>query len=70
MKAVFPESTLNSALARRIAADTGAATGDPLFADSLGKPGSGEATVLGAMRANAEALAEGLSGGRVRCSWR
>ena len=70
VKAVFPESTLNSALARRIAADTGAATGDPLFADSLGKPGSGEATVLGAMRANAEALAEGLSGGRVRCSWR
>lgn len=69
VKAVFPESTLNSALARRIAADTGAATGDPLFADSLGKPGSGEATVLGAMRANAEALAGGLSGGRVRCSW-
>ena len=69
VKAVFPESTLNSALARRIAADTGAATGDPLFADSLGKPGSGEATVLDAMRANAEALAEGLSGGRVGCSW-
>ena len=70
VKAVFPESTLNSALARRIAADTGAATGDPLYADSLGKPGSSESTVLGAMRANAEALAEGLSGGRVRCSWR
>ena len=69
VKAVFPESTLNSALARRIAADTGAATGDPLYADSLGKPGSSESTVLGAMRANADALAGGLSGGRVRCSW-
>lgn len=67
VKAVFPESTLNPALARRIAADTGAATGGRLYADSLGTSGSRASTVVGSLRSNADAIAQGISGGTVRC---
>ena len=67
VRVVFPESSLNGALARRIAADTGAREGAPLYADTLGEPGTREATVLGAMEANADAIADGVSGGKVRC---
>lgn len=67
VRVVFPESSLNGALARRIAADTGAREGAPLYADTLGEPGTREATVLGAMEANADAIADGVSAGKVRC---
>ena len=67
VRVVFPESSLNGDLARRIASDTGARAGAPLYADTLGGAGSGQATVLGAMAANADAIASGLSDGRVRC---
>lgn len=67
VKAVFPESTLNAALARRVASDTGATTGGELYADSLAREGSPASTVLGSLRANADAIARGVSGGKVRC---
>jgi ABC-type Zn uptake system ZnuABC Zn-binding protein ZnuA len=68
VKAVFPESSLNPALAERIAKDTGASSRYTLHGDTLGPSGSPEGTVLGAEAANAEAVAAGTSGGEVRCS--
>ncbi|MFN8132701.1 MAG: metal ABC transporter substrate-binding protein [Solirubrobacteraceae bacterium] len=67
VKAVFPEQSLNPKLVRAIAAQSGAAVGRPLWADALGPPGSDGATYLGSLRSNANALADGLSGGTVRC---
>ncbi len=68
VKAVFPESSLNPALAERIAADTGASSRYTLYGDTLGPADGPEGTVLGAAAANAEAVAAGTSGGTVRCS--
>jgi ABC-type Zn uptake system ZnuABC Zn-binding protein ZnuA len=41
--------------------------GRELWADSLGPEGSRAETYVDAMRANASALAEGMTGNRVRC---
>ncbi len=68
VKAVFPESSLNPALAERIARDTGASSQYTLYGDTLGPAEGPEGTVLGAAAANAEAVAAGTSGGTVRCS--
>ena len=68
VKAVFPESSLNPALAERIARDTGASSQYTLYGDTLGPADGPEGTVLGAAAANAEAVAAGTSGGTVRCS--
>ena len=64
---IFPESSVNPKLEKAIAAEAGAKVGPALWADTLGPKGSAGATYLGAMRANAEALAEGFSGGSRRC---
>jgi len=67
VKAVFPEAGLNPRLQQAIADEADVAVGTQLWADTLGPEGSPAGTYLGAMRANTDAIADGLSGGRVRC---
>jgi ABC-type Zn uptake system ZnuABC Zn-binding protein ZnuA len=67
VEAVFPEVAVSQRLERAISRESGAEVGDELWTDSLGPEGSGAETYLDALRADAAALAEGMSGGRVRC---
>jgi zinc/manganese transport system substrate-binding protein len=67
VEAIFPEVAVAQRLERAISRESGAEVGRELWTDSLGGEGSGAETYLDAMRANADALAEGMSGGRVRC---
>jgi len=67
VRAVFPESSLNRSLAETIARETGARSDLTLYGDTLGPAGSPGATYLGMERANADAIARGLSGGKVSC---
>ncbi len=66
--AIFPEAGVSQRLERAISRESGAEVGRELWTDSLGGEGSGAETYLAAMRANADALAEGMSGGRVSCA--
>ena len=68
VKAIFPESSLNPALAERIASDTGASSDYALYGDTLGAADSPEGTVLGAEAANAKAMVAGMTGGKERCT--
>jgi ABC-type Zn uptake system ZnuABC Zn-binding protein ZnuA len=70
VEAIFPEAAVSQKLERAISREAGAEVGGTLWADSLGPDGSGAETYVGAMRADAETLAEGMSGGRVRCGLR
>jgi len=65
---IFPEHSAGAKLERAIARDAGARVGEPLYADSLGPPGSASATYLGSLRANTRALVAGFTGGRTRCA--
>lgn len=67
VKAIFPESSLNSKLERAIARETGAKVGGRLWADSLGPEGSPGATYIDAMASNTWEIVKGLSGGAVSC---
>jgi ABC-type Zn uptake system ZnuABC Zn-binding protein ZnuA len=67
VEAIFPEVAVSQRLEQAIARESGAEVGRELWADSLGPEGSGAETYLDAMRADAAALAEGMSGGEVRC---
>jgi zinc/manganese transport system substrate-binding protein len=67
VEAIFPEAAVSQRLERAISRESGAEVGGELWADSLGGEGSGAETYVDAMRANADALAEGMSGGRVSC---
>jgi zinc/manganese transport system substrate-binding protein len=67
VEAIFPEAAISQRLERAIARESGAEVGRELWTDSLGGEGSGAETYVDAMRANADALAEGMSGGRVSC---
>jgi ABC-type Zn uptake system ZnuABC Zn-binding protein ZnuA len=67
VEAIFPEAAVSQRLEKAIARESGAEVGDELWTDSLGGEGSGAETYLDAMRVNADALAEGMSGGRVSC---
>jgi len=60
--AVFFETTINPALAERVARDAGIVLGDPLYGDSVGPPGSGASDYVSMMRANARAIVGGLGG--------
>ena len=60
--AIFPETSLNAALAHEIAAETGARSDLALYGDTLGPAGSPGATYLGMERANADAISRGLGG--------
>jgi zinc/manganese transport system substrate-binding protein len=67
VEAIFPEAAVSQRLERAISRESGAEVGGELWADSLGGEGSGADTYVDAMRANADVLAEGMSGGRVSC---
>ena len=67
VKAIFAESSVNPKVEAAIARETGATVGRPLWADTLGPEGSDGATYLQSIAANTDAMADGFSGGRVRC---
>ena len=68
VEAIFPEAAVSQRLEQAISRESGAEVGGELWTDSLAADGSGgPATYLDALRANAAALAEGMSGGRVSC---
>lgn len=60
VKAIFTESALNPALARRIAEDAGITVVDDLYGDALGPAGSGADTYIGMMRTDTARIVEGL----------
>jgi zinc/manganese transport system substrate-binding protein len=68
VEAIFPEAAVSQRLERAISRESGAEVGRELWTDSLGGEGSGAETYLDAMRTNADALAEGMSGGSVSCA--
>jgi zinc/manganese transport system substrate-binding protein len=68
VNAIFPETALNERLEEAVSREAGAEVGGQLWADALGPEGSGAETYLDAMRANADAMAKGMSGGTVSCS--
>jgi zinc/manganese transport system substrate-binding protein len=68
VRAVFAESSVNPKVEQAVARETGARIGRPLWADSLGPPGSTGATYLSSIRANTAALVDGLTGGTRRCA--
>jgi ABC-type Zn uptake system ZnuABC Zn-binding protein ZnuA/ABC-type Mn2+/Zn2+ transport system permease subunit len=63
VKAVFPESSLNPKLAQAIARETGASARYTLYGDSLGR---GQ-TYIEMVRANADAMVRGFTGGKLGC---
>jgi ABC-type Zn uptake system ZnuABC Zn-binding protein ZnuA len=63
VEAVFPESSISPKLAQAIARETGASAHYTLYGDTLG-PGQ---TYLSMMRANADAMVRGFTGGRIGC---
>lgn len=65
--AIFPQTNSSAAVAKAVARDTGIKVGRPLYADSLGPAGSPGSTLLGSLKANADALVDGISGGRTEC---
>jgi ABC-type Zn uptake system ZnuABC Zn-binding protein ZnuA len=67
VRAVFPESSVNSKLAETIARQSGARADLELYGDTLGPAGSSGATYLTMEQANADAVVEGLSGGNRGC---
>jgi ABC-type Zn uptake system ZnuABC Zn-binding protein ZnuA len=67
VRAIFPGSSVNADVEEAIARESGAQVGAPLYADTLGAEGTAGETYLGALRANAIALAEGFTGGAQGC---
>ena len=65
--AIFPESGVRPKLERALARESGAEVGDALYADTLGRRGSGAETYLRAMASNTQALVEGMTGGMRSC---
>jgi zinc/manganese transport system substrate-binding protein len=68
VKAIFPESSMNAKLTETIANETGASAAYTLYGDTLGPKGSPGATYLSMEAANAKTMADGFTGGRVRCT--
>jgi ABC-type Zn uptake system ZnuABC Zn-binding protein ZnuA len=69
VEAIFPEASLSRRLEQAISRESGAEVGGQLWADTLGPEGSSGATYLDSIRANAAALAQGMSGGGVTCEF-
>jgi len=67
VKAIFAESSVNPKVEQAVAAEAGARVGRDLWADSLGPRGSDGAMYLSSIAANTRAIADGLSGGVLRC---
>jgi len=68
VRAIFAESSVSAKLEQAIARESGATVGDPLWADTLGPPGSGGETYVASIAANTRAIVDGLTGGAVTCS--
>jgi zinc/manganese transport system substrate-binding protein len=68
VKAVFPESSINPALAKTLARETGAKADYVLYGDTLGPEGSAGDTYLMMEAANADAMVKGFTGDRQGCS--
>jgi ABC-type Zn uptake system ZnuABC Zn-binding protein ZnuA len=68
VRAVFAESSVDSAVEQAIADEAGAEVGRPLWADTLGPDGSGGATYLESIASNTDALIDGVTAGAVSCS--
>jgi ABC-type Zn uptake system ZnuABC Zn-binding protein ZnuA len=62
VRAIFAESSVNAKVEEAIARETGAVVGRPLWADTLGPPGSDGATYIDSIAANTRAITEGLTG--------
>jgi ABC-type Zn uptake system ZnuABC Zn-binding protein ZnuA len=67
VKAIFAESSVNAKVEQAIARESGATVGRPLWADTLGPPGSDGETYVGSIAANTRALVDGFSGGEQAC---
>jgi ABC-type Zn uptake system ZnuABC Zn-binding protein ZnuA len=68
VKAIFPESSVNPALAQTISHETGASSDYTLYGDTLGEQGSNGDTYLKMEAANADAMVRGFTGGQESCS--
>jgi ABC-type Zn uptake system ZnuABC Zn-binding protein ZnuA len=67
VKAIYPESSISPKLEQAVARESGATTGAPLWADTLGPEDSSGATYVGSIAANTKAIVDGLSGGTRSC---
>lgn len=67
VKAIFPESSINPKLEEALAEQTGADASHTLYGDTLGTSGSSGDSYLRMEAANADAMLQGFSGGRLRC---
>ena len=67
VRAIFAESSVDAKVEQAIARETGARVGRPLWADTLGPPGSDGATYIESIAANTEALVEGFTGAEATC---
>jgi len=64
---IFAQASVNPKVERAIARETGAAVGEPLWADALGPADSSGATYLGSIAANTRALANGFGASAGTC---
>lgn len=67
VRAVFPEHSVNAALANAIASQSGASARYTLYGDTLGPAGSPGASYLRMEQANADAIVRGFTGGARGC---
>jgi ABC-type Zn uptake system ZnuABC Zn-binding protein ZnuA len=65
--AIFAERSVNPKVEAAIAAEAGATVGRPLWADTLGEPGTEGATYAGSIAANTRALVAGFTAARRTC---
>ncbi len=61
-KAVFVESSVNPALIKQVARETGVTVAGPLYSDSVGPAGSGAESYEGMVKANVKQITEALGG--------
>lgn len=67
VRAVFPESSLDTRLERAVARESAVRVGGALWADTLGPEGSDGDTYIESVASNTETLTKGLTGGQVAC---
>lgn len=68
VRAIFPESSVNTKVAQALAKETGVDASRTLYGDTLGDRGSDGATYVGMIRHNADAIVRGLTGGERGCT--
>jgi ABC-type Zn uptake system ZnuABC Zn-binding protein ZnuA len=67
VRVIFAESSVSSEVEDAVARETGARVGDRVWADGLGPAGSSGDTYVGSLRANADAMVRGFTGGESGC---